>query len=276
MIRVFPRRTNWTPTDSLAFVGDPPLFSPTGMPVRISVTFTWDIVEGERLLRSWSDYYSDVQIGGPAFGDRGEEFEPGRFIKNGVTITSRGCIRNCPFCFVPSREGQIRELQIKKGWIVQDNNLLACSRQHVESVFDMLRQQNRAVTFSGGLDTLLFKKWHRELINSIKINELWFACDSEANVRPLEIAAEMLDGIPQRKKRCYVMIGRGDETLEEAEKRLEKVFQLGFDPFSQLYRGENQLQYGQEWKALNRKWSRPAAYHSSSIPKKVEYMEEVK
>jgi hypothetical protein len=25
MIRVFPRRTKWTPTDELAFVGDPPL-----------------------------------------------------------------------------------------------------------------------------------------------------------------------------------------------------------------------------------------------------------
>ncbi len=49
MIRVFPRKTAWTPTDELAFVGDPPLFRPPEQPVMVSVTFTWDIPEGERL-----------------------------------------------------------------------------------------------------------------------------------------------------------------------------------------------------------------------------------
>src|SRR3989304_4990989 len=93
VIRVFPRKTNWTPTDELAFVGDPSLFRPSDdLPVRVSVTFTWDIKEGQRLFRALSDNYSDVQIGGPAFGDPGDEFEPGRYIKQGVTITSRGCL----------------------------------------------------------------------------------------------------------------------------------------------------------------------------------------
>lgn len=64
MIRVFPRKTNWTPTDDLAFVGNTPLFRPEDQPVRVSVVFTWDIPEGERLVRAWSDYYSDVKIGG--------------------------------------------------------------------------------------------------------------------------------------------------------------------------------------------------------------------
>lgn len=63
LIRVFPMRTAWTPTDDLAFIGDPGLFRPPEMPVKISVTFTWDIPEAERLLRSWSVYYSDVQKG---------------------------------------------------------------------------------------------------------------------------------------------------------------------------------------------------------------------
>ncbi len=98
MIRVFTTRNKWTPTDELAFVGDPPLFRPQdrSVPVRISVTFTWYIPEGQRLLKAWSGYYDDVQLGGPAFDDKGGEFEPGRFIKHGVTITSRGCPNACP------------------------------------------------------------------------------------------------------------------------------------------------------------------------------------
>lgn len=260
MIRVFPRQTKWTPTDALAFVGDPPLFLPIEQPVKISVTFTWDISEGERLFRAWSGIYKDVEIGGPAFRDPGGDFVPGRFIKEGVTITSRGCLRHCSHCFVPSREGTIRELEIKDGHIIQDNNLLACNRPHIEAVFDMLRRQKKAAIFSGGLDTRLLQDWHRDLIDSIRVHELWFACDTDKAITYLKKATKILDEIPEQKKRCYVMIGFKDETLKDAEKRLEEVYALGFLPFAQLYRGVNEREYNKEWRELNRKWSRPAAY----------------
>lgn len=260
MIRVFPRRTKWTPTDELAFVGDPPLFRPPPQPVAVSVTFLQDIREGERLARAWSHFYLDVKIGGPAFGDPGGEFEPGRFLKPGVTITSRGCPFSCPWCFVPGRERTIREYTIRPGHIVQDNNLLACSRRHIEAVFEMLQQQHAAATFSGGLDVRLLRSWHRNLFDSIRIRELWFACDSSKMLDHLRRAAGILYGIPVRKRRCYVMIGHGEETLLEAERRLETVYELGFLPFCQLYRGPGERKYDRDWKALNKKWSRPAAY----------------
>lgn len=261
MIRVFPRKTDWTPTDSLAFVGDPPLFRPPEQPVRVSVVFTWDIPEGERLARAWGGYYSDVQIGGPAFGDPGGEFLPGRFLKDGVTITSRGCPNFCGFCHVPNREGQIRELPIKDGWIVQDNNLLACSRQHIEAVFEMLRKQPEPVNFNGGFEARRFQPWHRQLLDSIRFGEVWFACDTVGALYDLEAAAWVLSGIPRGKKRCYVLIGR-DETIEQAEARLMRVYLLGFDPFAQLYQPEQPIEYSQEWKDLRRTWSRPAAYRA--------------
>lgn len=93
MIRVFPYRNKWTPDDELVFIGDPPLFRPEDrtIPVRISVTFTWHRPEAERIKIAWSQFYEDVQIGGPAYNDPGHEFVPGRFLKAGCTITSRGC-----------------------------------------------------------------------------------------------------------------------------------------------------------------------------------------
>lgn len=267
MIRVFPVRTKWTPSDDLSFVGDPPLFRPQEMPVRISVTFTWDIPEGKRLLAAWRKYYKDVLIGGPAFNDSGGEFEPGRFIKKGVTITSRGCPKRCGFCLVSKREGQLREIQIKDGWIVQDNNLLACTRPHIEAVFDMLRHQPRPAVFSGGLDTMLLQDWHRKLIDTLRVKELWVACDSSAALKSLKRAARILEGLPQRKKRCYVMVGYDNENIADAEKRLNAVFEMGFDPFCQLYRGKKESIYSTEWRRLARKWARPAAYHSGNMIK---------
>lgn len=46
--RVFPRRTNATPTDALAFVGDPPMLAlPAVDEVHVSCTFTYDRAEAE-------------------------------------------------------------------------------------------------------------------------------------------------------------------------------------------------------------------------------------
>lgn len=262
-IRVFPTRTHWTPDDDRVFIGYPPLpeFQPgtPETPVLISVTFRWDIRLAEKMAQSWRDFYKNVQIGGPAYGDAGGEFTPGLFLREGCTITSRGCVKECGWCV--ERFNPLRELQIKPGWIVQDSNLLACSESHIRSVFEMLRGQRRNIFFNGGLDKHFLKDWHRELFDSIPIGELWFACDVTKDIPWLERAAKILDGIPLRKRRCYTMIGYDDESLASAEKRIEKVFDLGFMPYCQLYQPDDHVKvYPQDWRAVRRKWARPAAY----------------
>jgi len=265
-IRVFVARTQWTPDDPLAFVGHPPLFRPgtPETPVLISVTFAWHKRRAELLAQEWADYYKNVSIGGPAY-DRGAggEFTPGLFLKRGCTITSRGCVKECEWCI--ERFNELREITIKPGWIVQDSNLLACSEKHIRAVFDMLRRQKRAIYFNGGLDKHFLKEWHRPLFDSIPIGELWFACDKTSDLPWLERAAGILDGIPLRKRRCYTMIGGGcpENDLEspaDAERRIERVFNLGFMPFCQLYQPEETKVYPDEWRKVRRKWSRPAAY----------------
>lgn len=259
-IRVFVCKTQWTPDDELAFIGHPPLFLPATpeTQVLISVTFSWHLRRAELLRQEWADHYRNVQIGGPAFGDAGGEFTPGMFLKSGCTITSRGCVKKCGWCV--ERNNPLRELAIKPGWIVQDSNLLACSERHVRTVFDMLRAQHRRIYFNGGLDKHFLQEWHRPLFDSIPIGELWFACDLAGDLPALGRAARILDGIPLRKRRCYTMIGYDHETPAQAEKRIERVFELGFMPFCQLYQPDETKTYSKEWRDIRRKWSRPAAY----------------
>lgn len=275
IIRVFPRRTKWTPDDPLSFVGEMPFFHPgtPETPVMVSVTFTWDRKRAEQIAESWRTYYRNISIGGPAYDDPAGEFTPGMFLKEGCTITTRGCPKKCGFCKVWRTEGALRTLTIHPGWIVQDNNLLASPEPHIRTVFEMLQSQNRHIYFNGGLDKHFLKPWHRELFESIPIGELWFACDPEEadpdakqSLRYLARVREILPNVPTRRLRCYTMVGYGEETLAAAERRIERVFDLGFMPFSQLYQPptahEPTKVYSDDWKKLNRKWCRPAAYMS--------------
>ena len=269
-IRVFARKTTFTPTDPLAFYDEPPLFGQPDLPVKVSVTFTWDINKGKRLAQAWAGRSKKVVLGGPAFGDPGGEFVPGMFMKEGVTITSRGCTKNCPWCLVSKREGKLRELEIKPGHIVNDNNLLACSRGHIERVFEMLAGQ-KAVQFKGGLDIDYLEPWHVDLMKEISLDELWVACDNQAGLKRLEKAKDLLADFSIEKKRCYVLIGHNGETLTDAESRCEAVYEKGFLPFAQKFRDEkNTKKHSLEWQDLARKWSRPAIYRSHAKSKSIQ------
>ena len=260
VLRVFPRRTNMTPTDSMAFIGDPPLERPPADCVLVSCTFTWDRTEAERLAMAWSQYYPDVQLGGPAFGDPGETFTPGLFVRKGWVFTSRGCPHECPWCFVPKREGKIRELPIVEGWNIQDNNLLGCSKPHIRAVFDMCRHQRRAVRFIGGFEAAVLDDWVVEELRGLRIAEVWLSCDHDGAIHGLRRAVAKLSWLPRDRLRCYVMLGYDGETLRQAQDRLLGVWEAGCLPFAQLYRDEaDSIRWPWEWRNLARLWSRPAA-----------------
>ena len=263
IVRVFPRHTSYTPTDPLVFVGDPPLalWRPEADEVHVSVTFTWDVEEGYRLAEAWGQYYSIVKVGGPALGSECNEFAPGLYVKPGVTFTTRGCDNQCPWCLVPKREENLREIEdFALGHIVQDNNLLQASRPHLSRVFSMLRSQSRATVFSGGLDARLLDDWVAEQLRELRINSVFLAADTEMALGPLAEALRRLSFLRHWQRRVYCLIGFGGETLEQAERRLERIWELGGVPFAQLYQpADRWIAYLRDWRILARTWSRPAA-----------------
>ena len=160
LIRVFPRKTKASPDDELAYFGPPGFFAEADE-VHISVAFTQDRATADRLEREWR-HIAPVKVGGVAYGDTSLEFIPGRYIKPGYTITSRGCPERCWFCGVWKKWPEAHPMAIHPGWNILDDNLLACPRPHVEAVFDMLRQQGRRVEFTGGLEAKRLQEYQVE------------------------------------------------------------------------------------------------------------------
>ena len=260
IVRVFPRKTSATPTDELCYFGPPPkLFPPECDVVHVSVTFTWDLPRAEWLALQWMGI-APVYIGGPATGEPGGEFSPGAYLKPGYVITSRGCPNHCWFCSVWRREGNIRELPIMDGVNVLDDNLLACSDDHIRSVFSMLKTQRGPKQFTGGLEAARLQHWHCELLADLKPKQVFFAYDTKDDLEPLYCAGEMLrqHGMKIRHPlRAYVLIGYPGDSFQNAEQRLHDTIKAGFLPAAMLYRDD----YGKctrTWKQFQRKWFRPA------------------
>jgi hypothetical protein len=267
LARIFPRRTKATPVDEYAFVGDPPL--PCCIPediteVHVSVTFTWDLQEAERLADAWSRI-APVKIGGPATGMRGGEFMPGRYLKPGYVITSRGCANACWFCRVPKREGPLRELPITEGWNVLDDNLLACSERHIREVFAMLARQKRGPVyfspkFTGGLEAKRLKPWHVDMLKDLRPKRIYFAYDTPDDLPPLEEAMRLFraaDYGTVNNLSCYVLVGYPGDTFQAAESRLQTVVRLGMCPMAMLYRDATGKTTA-EWRKFQCAWARPA------------------
>lgn len=272
LIRVFPRRTKATPTDTLAYVGSPDMFAEADE-VHVSVTFTQDKRIAEALAEEWR-HVAPVKVGGVAYGDDSLAFIPGRYIKPGYTITSRGCPRRCWFCSVWKKWPEANALPIYDGWNVLDDNLLACPEPHVRAVFDMLRRQTRRIEFTGGLEALSLQNYQVDLLASLHPKPAMFwAYDPGDAFETLAIAARKMLAAgftaASHRLRCYVLIGYPMDTFTEASERLTQMLDIGLTPHAMLWQPELPSQEkwrpAPEWRRFQRTWARPAIIHRATL-----------
>jgi hypothetical protein len=262
ILRVFPRRTHATPEDPLAVIGAPGLFIPECDEIHVSVAFQWDLPDAYKLAEHWQRTARVRTIlGGPATGQPSGEFVPGRYLRQGFTITSRGCPHHCWYCSVWKREPRLVELPIRDGHIVQDDNLLACSEHHVREVFKMLRRQKQAAELRA-LEARLFTRWVAEELTATHFYQVFFAYDKPEDYEPLRQAAALIKeyGLESRSKkfRVYVLCGYRGDTLTAASDRMYKVLALNMWPFPQLYLGPDGKK-DPGWQKFQKLWARPAA-----------------
>lgn len=279
--RVFPRRTEATPIDALAFSpqkgkshmeAGPGLFPPAVEEVHISVTFTQDKPKAEQLAEEWR-HIAPVKVDGVAYGNSGHgHFTPGMYIKPGYTFTSRGCPRRCWFCSVWKRRPAATPIwPFEPGWNVLDDNLLACPEWHVRAVFDMLKRQPRRVHFTGGLEAAALEDYQVGLLADLRPKpSCFFAYDPGDPFETLKSAAERMlaAGFTREAHRLqtYVLIGYPKDTFSAAEKRLNEMKSIGFTPYAMLWQPETpsaeRYRPSPEWGRFQRVWNRPAIIHA--------------
>ena len=107
-------------------------------------------------------------------------------------FTSRGCIRKCPFCFVPKIEGKLqsvenweKDIDVSKDTIVfMDNNFLAkgipAIRKDIDKIKDFVKRGVKMVDFRQAIDARVFNEEIAIMLSEIPIRPVRFAFDNMA------------------------------------------------------------------------------------------------
>lgn len=146
---------------------------------------------------------------------------------------SRGCIRNCSFCVVRQKEGNIRPVKPKKlnpvgTYItVMDNNFFASPDW--ERSISFLQDQEQPVDFQG-VDVRLVTSEMCESLNTLKHRKkIKIAWDNPFDDL-VEQICKMKKHIKAYKIMCYVLIGH-NSTIDQDIMRVRALEKLGIDPY---------------------------------------------
>lgn len=158
-----------------------------------------------------------------------------------IGFLTRGCIRNCPWCIVPKKEGMIRPAatwqEIKRPdsreIVFMDNNVLACDHG-LQQVEDM-GGKPVWVDFNQGLDARLITPEVAQLLARLHwIRFVRMSCDTKAMLPVVLNAAQNMAkaGISRSRFWCYVLV----QDVQEAHWIVERLNFNGITPFAQPYR----------------------------------------
>lgn len=158
-----------------------------------------------------------------------------------IGFLTRGCIRHCPWCVVPKKEGMIRAYrtwrEIKrpdsKRIVFMDNNVLACPHG-IEQMRDMIGEDVR-IDFNQGLDARLIDDDIACLLSKLKwMRFIRMSCDTDAMLNTVTNAIGRLQahGVKPYKAFVYLLV----QDVESAERRALALRDLGAEVFAQPYR----------------------------------------
>lgn len=160
--------------------------------------------------------------------------------KFAVSMTSRGCPRNCQFCHVCAKEGRAsrKVADVKDFWNGQkhievlDPNITACKEKR--DLFQQYMDTGATINFNQGLDIRLMNEADIDDINRMKITKLHFAWDN-----PKDDLKSKFEHFAKRYRKSrngmvYVLTGF-NSTMEENLYRIYTLRDLNYDPFVMIY-----------------------------------------
>jgi len=218
---------------------------------------TFDAVKGGTGYGIYEDLPENVEHTCPDYSLYGYEYSMG--------FLTRGCIRKCPWCFVPRKEGSVRahadvdEFLRHKDVVLLDNNVLA--HPHGIAQIEKMARLNVRVDFNQGLDARLIDDATARMLGKLSwMSPLRLACDSSDVIPHIAKAVQNLrwHNVTPRRYFCYCLV----QDVDEAVERVRFLKGIDIDPFCQPFMDEKGTPPTKEQRAFARWVNHKAEYKS--------------
>ena len=165
-----------------------------------------------------------------------------QIVDAGIGFTSRGCIRKCPFCFVPKKEGVFRQdseikdiINPRSNIIILHDNNLTADPYCIDKLHE-IRDRNLIVDIDQGCDVRLMTPEIAQAMSEVHhLRSLHYAWDL------MRFEKQVIDGIkvmsrfvPASRHMCFCLVGF-NTTFEEDMYRVKKLESLGVRPYIMRY-----------------------------------------
>lgn len=172
-------------------------------------------------------------------------------------FTTRGCIRHCPFCVVPEKEGRLhRWMHIRdfynpeyKTVKLLDNNIGADRDWFFENT-NFLIEHDLRVNICGGMDIRILTEEIAQQLTQLKfVNDIInFAWDNVEDEEKIFAGIDILKdaGMPLHKVSFYVLTGY-NSTFEQDKYRCQKLREAGVFCFVMQYQPNPQTRQLARW-----------------------------
>lgn len=171
-----------------------------------------------------------------------------QIVDAGIGFTSRGCIRQCPFCFVPTKEGTLRQetaisdiINPKSNIIVLHDNNLTADPYCIDKLHE-IKDRKLVVDINQGCDVRLMTDDIAKALSEVKhLRSLHYAWDLMIYEKQVIKGIQLLSQyIKPYRHMCFMLVGF-DTTFEEDVYRFRRLVELGVAPFVMVYNQKTDL-----------------------------------
>lgn len=163
-------------------------------------------------------------------------------VNAGMGFTSRGCIRNCGFCFVPPKEGNFRQvasigdlLNPKSSVLILMDNNLTADPDVIEKLHE-IRDRGLIIDITQGIDVRLLTPEIAQALSKVKhLRSVHYAWDL------MNFEHQIMEGIKLLSKyvkkwrhMCFMLTGY-NTTFEEDMYRFRRLTEMGISPYVMPY-----------------------------------------
>ena len=163
-------------------------------------------------------------------------------VNAGMGFTSRGCVRNCGFCFVPKKEGKLRDaaeigdlINPKSNVLILHDNNFTADPYCIDKLKE-IKERKLIIDINQGCDVRLMTDEKAYWLGKVKhLRSLHYAWDlMEYENKVLEGIEILSKHVKKYKHMCFMLVGF-NTTFEEDMYRFKKLSSMKVDPFVMIY-----------------------------------------